>query len=328
TSPHVHPLFGALCARQLLDFRSRLGGGPFRVVEQGAGAGYLAADILGYLERKAALDGVTYVVVEPFEHLKALQAERLERYGDRVRWVGAAAELSPAPGCVLTNELLDAFPVHLVVREADGFREVYVDWEGGAFREVTGPPSSPELAAEVAALPADLPPGYRTEINLEARRWLREAAGGLDRGFVLTVDYGFTRREYLHPARSGGTLLAYGGHRAFADVLQDPGTRDITAHVNFTDLARWGRRFGLQPLGYAPQWSFLASLDVEAALRDLDGGPPPPFSPQAAAVKMLLLPQGMGDSHKVFVQGKAVAAEPVPAGFRLRNLVHRLEEEP
>ncbi|MCK4823757.1 SAM-dependent methyltransferase, partial [bacterium] len=135
---------------------------------------------------------------------------------------------------------------------------------------------------------------------------------------------GHTRKEYFLPARNRGTLLAYMNHRVNEDLYERPGEQDLTAHVNFSDLHRWGQDVGFFTLGYAPQWAFLAGLDFEETFMELSGGKFDPFSPELAAVKMLLLPQGMGESHKVLVQGKGVPSDLALKGFSLKNIMKRL----
>ena len=116
-------------------------------------------------------------------------------------------------------------------------------------------------------------------------------------------------------------------HRVNEELYERPGEQDLTAHVNFSDLHEWGQDVGFFTLGYAPQWAFLAGLDFEKTFMELSGGKFDPFSPELAAVKMLLLPQGMGESHKVLVQGNGVSSDLALKGFSLKNIMKRLYEK-
>jgi SAM-dependent MidA family methyltransferase len=325
TSPHTHCLYGALHARQIEEFWNILDCKAFTVVEMGAGAGYLAKDILSYLSNRKIFDSINYIIIEHKSKTTAYQQEILKPFINKVSWVNRLSDLDSMKGCIISNELLDAFPVHLIQKEASDFKEIYLDFnEEDNLTEVLGNLSNPQLAEYVKALPSDLSEGYRTEANLAIRTWILELASIISKGFVVTIDYGHTRKEYFYPARNRGTLLAYMNHRVNEELYERPGEQDLTAHVNFSDLHRWGKEVGFSTLGYVPQWAFLGGLDFEETFRELSGGKFDPFSPELAAVKMLLLPQGMGESHKVLVQGKDVPSDLALKGFSLKNAMKRL----
>ncbi|MDL1958911.1 MAG: SAM-dependent methyltransferase [Deltaproteobacteria bacterium] len=325
TSPHTHCLYGALHARQIEEFWNILDHKAFTVVEMGSGAGYLAKDILSYLSNREIFKSINYIIVEHKAETASCQQDLLKPFINKINWISRLSDLDSIKGCVISNELLDAFPVHLIQKEALDFKEIYLDFnEEDNLTEVLGNLSNPQLAEYVKALPSDLSEGYRTEANLAIRKWISELASIISKGFVVTIDYGHTRKEYFHPARNRGTLLAYMNHRVNEELYERPGEQDLTAHVNFSDLHRWGKEVGFSTLGYVPQWAFLGGLDFEETFRELSGGKFDPFSPELAAVKMLLLPQGMGESHKVLVQGKDVPSDLVLKGFSLKNAMKRL----
>ncbi len=325
TSPHTHCLYGALHARQIEEFWEILDRTPFTVVEMGAGAGYLAKDILSYLSNREIFNSINYIIVEHKAETASYQQELLKPFINKISWVSRLSGLGSVKGCIISNELLDAFPVHLIQKEDSGFKEIYLDFrEDGNHTEVFGNLSDHQLVEYVKALPSDLPEGYRTEANIAIKKWISELAGIISKGFVVTIDYGHTRKEYFHPARNRGTLLAYMNHSVNEELYERAGEQDLTAHVNFSDLHKWGKEVGFSTLGYAPQWAFLAGLDFEETFMELSGGKFDPFSPELAAVKMLLLPQGMGESHKVLVQSKGVHSDLVLKGFSLKNIMKRL----
>jgi SAM-dependent MidA family methyltransferase len=326
TSPHTHCLYGALHARQIEEFWEILDrSNAFTVIEMGAGAGYFAKDILSYLSNREIFKSINYIIVEHKAETTSYQQNLLKPFINKISWVSRLSDLDSVKGCVISNELLDAFPVHLIQKDNSGFKEIYLDFkEDGSHTEVFADLSTPQLVEYAKALPSDLPEGYRTEANLSINKWISELADIISTGFVVTIDYGHTRKEYFHPGRNRGTLLAYMNHSVNEELYERVGEQDLTAHVNFSDLHKWGEEVGFSTLGYVPQWAFLAGLDFEETFLELSGGKFDPFSPELAAVKMLLLPQGMGESHKVLVQGKGVPSDLVLKGFSLKNIMKRL----
>src|SRR5581483_3401663 len=304
TSPELHPLFGAVLRRQLAELWAALDRpSTFTVVEVGAGSGALARAILGVPE-DAFGAALRYLIVEPDPRLRTLQTRTLGSLADAVRWREAlAAEAAPV-GCVLSNELVDSFPVHRVTVRDGRLRELWVGLEDGRFVDVEGDPSTPELAAYFARLgllPGD---GCVAEVNLDALAWLREAAAAIDRGFVLTLDYGYPARQLYAPWRRQGTLLCYSRHTVQTDPYVRIGQQDLTAHVDFSSLAAAGEPAGLQTLGFTTQQRLLAALGIDEALR---GGPAAlgleEYLARRRAVADLLNPEGLG-RVRVLLQGK------------------------
>ncbi|NIA11657.1 MAG: SAM-dependent methyltransferase [Nitrospiraceae bacterium] len=325
TSPHTHPIYGALHARQIEEFWNILGQVPFTIIEMGAGAGYLAKDILSYLSNKAIFESINYIIVEHMPVCVSFQHEILKPFIKKVRWVNRLSDLEPMTGCLISNELLDAFPVHLIQKEGSEFKEIYVDFrDKEGLIDVLGPLSNIQLEEYVKGLPSNLANGYRTEVNLAIKEWLKDVSGIISRGFVTTVDYGYTRKEFFHPMRNRGTLLAYKNQNVTEDLYKRPGDQDLTAHINFTDLHRWGEDVGFYTIGYTYQWAFLGGLGFEETFLELSGGKFDPFSPELAAIKMLLVPQGMGETHKVLIQGKGLPHNLKLNGFKIKNIMERL----
>jgi len=326
TSTSVHPLFGKLIARQLEQFWRLLGSGRFTLVEQGAGEGHLALDILDTLQADAPefYARLDYVLVEISPDHRARQAARLKAHVDsgRVSW-SSFEELKPFEGCFLSNELVDAFPVHLVEQTADGLREVFVVAAGEAFAEELRVPGTPELEGYLERAGVHLPEGYRTEINLEAPRWMVEVAGKLSRGYVVTIDYGYPANERYAPWRNTGTLLCYWQHTAEENPLLRPGCQDITAHVDFTALEQAAAPEGLETLYFGEQYRFLMGLGFLEALIELQARAPDPQRAQELrlTLKRLIMPEsGMGDTFKVLVQGKGVARSELLCARRIADI--------
>ncbi len=308
TSPHVHPLFGTLIAVQLREMWARLGEpAPFTVVEFGAGTGLMAGDVLRTVgERWPRFHrALRYVIIEaspaPAGALAGEEAARFQRLDQVI------AQRGPLTGCVLSNEVVDALPVHRVRREGEHLREIFVTLEDGGFAEVSGAPSTPALADYLAWLGVALADGQEAEVNLAALRWVEEVAGALERGFVLTVDYGYEARELYDSQRfPRGTLMAYHRHRATTDLYRAIGQQDLTAHVNFTALMRRGREVGLATTGFTNQMKFLIALGIlEEAEQQAQSEPQRAIHHRLAA-KRLIVPQGMGETFKVLIQHKGV----------------------
>ncbi len=318
TNVSVGPLFGRLLARQFAEMWARLGKpGEFAIVEQGAHHGDCAVDVLGALREQAPVcfAATTYWVVEPLAALRAVQEERLRAEGSaRVRWADSLAALPRFVGVHFSNELPDAFPVHRVVRRGDGWRERLVSWEDERFVFVDGPLSSPALVEALTRMP-ELAADYETEINLAAPAWIAEVADRLERGYLLAIDYGWSRAEYYRPERCTGTLSAYANHQRADDPLARPGEIDLTAHVDFTSLAEAALAAGLELAGFTDQHHFMVGLG-QLHFTDDTGTPQ-----EIRAFKTLMHPNLMGRSFHALALRKAV--EPAPlAGFRFGGDPH------
>jgi SAM-dependent MidA family methyltransferase len=214
-------------------------------------------------------------------------------------------------GCFLSNELVDSFPVHRVVMTGEGLREIYVALEQGELQEVQGALSTPELAAYFQRLGITLTEGQKAEVNLEALRWLAGVARALERGFVLTIDYGYWAEELYSPLRSEGTLMCYHGHRALTDPYSNVGLQDMTAHVDFTSLIACGEQSGIELTGLVPQYRFLLGLGIleQAAQRGLDADAASGTSQalsERLTIKHLILPGGLGAQFQCLIQHKGV----------------------
>ena len=152
--------------------------------------------------------------------------------------------------------------------------------------------------------------------------WLEEIASVLSEGFILSIDYGYTAEEYYDEDRLKGTLLCYYKHQINENPYGNIGKQDITAHVNFSSLKKWGEEFGLKTTGYCPQGTFLISLGIDEAIAEIYGDSPD-YSSEILNIKNLILPQGMGETHKVMVQYKGEGT-PKLRGFSIRNQVGML----
>jgi len=312
TAPELTPLFGRALARQVAQL---LQPGE-AVLEFGAGSGALADQLSRELER---LDRrADYLIVETSAELRARQRERL---GSRVRWLDRLPERFR--GVMIANEVLDAMPVHALAWRVDGIFERGVCLDEGRFAWAERAAGGEVLDA-ARAIAVEIPPSgrYESEIGLAARGWVRAVGAALERGAVLILDYGFPAREYYHPQRSMGTLACHYRHRVHGDPFHLPGLEDITAHLDFSALARAGREAGLEVLGYTSQAQFLVNCGITELLTAEDPADARRFAPAAAAVQKLLSPSEMGELFKVLALGRGIAQAPL--GFARGDRSHAL----
>ncbi len=312
TNPDVHPVFGRLLARQLCEMWEGMGRPePFCLVEAGAGTGNLAREILDFTAKsfKEFYSALHYSAVEASQARCAALAAMLEHQIARGRAISLAALPQEIPaGCIFSNELLDALPVHRVVQEQGELREIYVDIVDDMLVERSGPVSTPDVTAYFAEQGITLAEGQQAEAGLAACRWVLEAGRRLGRGFVLTIDYGHEARELYDERHMRGTLLAYERHRASEDFFRAPGYQDLTAHVNFTALDIWGQRAGLDRTGLVPQSNFLLALARGSDFADLhrEGAGEAEQMRARLLFKTLIHPEGMGETFQIFIQHKGI----------------------
>jgi len=311
TSPTISPIFGKLIVRQLIEIWKVLGKKEFTVMEWGGGDGTLAKSILeASASHPQFYDSLHYGIVER-NSLSCADEVKLSRF--------SSAEAIPAfDGCVLSNELIDNFPVHLVeMREA--LMEVHVDFRDGKFTE-TLQHAPQELLTYFEELNIQLPSGYRTEVNLDLRNWIRVIDSKLKSGFVITFDYGGHAGEIYHAKSNRGTLLCFHRHQVHDNPYVNIGKQDITAKVNFTSFMRWGEKLGLSTTGYVSQLNFLRALGLNQFLPELEkeqrkfSGP----SQENWLLEHFILE--MGSRIKVLVQHKSVE-RPQITGLMFSNPV-------
>lgn len=325
TSSHLHPLFGAALGRQVLECRQAMDmPADFTVVEMGGGKGHLLKDMLYYLKDKEGFDSLRFVMVELNPHLAKKQKALLSEFAGKVSWAGAITELKEIKGAFLSNEVPDSFPVHLV-EMSDKLREIYVSVDKeGRLAETPGEPSAPEIEGYFKEFGIALPQGYRTEVNLRAKKWLSDIASALAEGFVITIDYGFPAWEYYDEERSRGTLLCYRGHETSENPYEHIGTQDMTSHVNFSSLKKWGEAAGLKAVGFSRQGPYLVSLGIGELLEDKGRAWDEGGAMSLEMLKGLIMPGTMGDTHKVLIQYKGKNPPASLRGFALGNRLNSL----
>ena len=303
TAPELSPLFARAVARQVAQVLASIDAGE--VVEVGAGSGRMAAELLAELSPAGE---VRYRILEPSGALAARQRETIAaRAPDAlasVSWLDALPEPG-FRGVVLANEVVDALPVERFEVTAGGAVAHCVGFDHG--RPVWRPrPAEPWLAEAVDSLQHEigyrLPLGYVSEIGPVRCAWAASVAERVDRGLVLLMDYGYPRRELYHPDRRGGTLRCHFRHRRHDDPLVLCGLQDISAHVDFTALAR---ACGLDVAGFTTQGEFLLGCGLLDLVSDIDPDSPE-FVRSAALIKRLTLPGEMGEAVKVMALTRGI----------------------
>ncbi|MEB3264064.1 MAG: SAM-dependent methyltransferase [Synechococcus sp.] len=327
TAPSLGPDFAALLAPQLAEWLTALGPGPLALVETGPGEGSLAADLARELARgwPELSERTELVLVEPNAGMAARQRQRLADCPLACRWSGFA-ELAAAPlrGVVLAHEVLDALAVERIEWDGALWRRQMVALQGEAAAEpsLRLEPGEPLEPAAAEALPAlgllppspQRPPGWCSELHPGVEPWLRGCAAALEAGALLVIDYALEAWRYYAPARSGGTLMAYRGQEASGDPLQQPGHRDLTAHLCVDSLLAAAAASGWRPLGHCRQGEALLALGLAERLHGLQQQPAADLATLLArreALLRLVDPHALGDFRWIAMARSLDTPEPL-----------------
>ncbi|MEC7596102.1 MAG: SAM-dependent methyltransferase [Pseudomonadota bacterium] len=313
TSPEVSDLFGFSIAKQCNQV---LNGG--NILEFGAGSGILAAQILFELGRLDSLPK-KYFIIELSAQLRNTQKETIKKILpeilNRVEW------LSELPknfkGVIIANEVLDALPVKRISFSKGRFYELGVDFIDGYFNweRLNEPFLGPKMPVS-----KNFQEGYTTEINLQSSAWIKSLYELMNEGTVFLIDYGMTRAEFFHPQRHQGTLKCFYNHKSSNDPFSHIGEQDITASVNFTDIAESADEAGFKICGYTTQSMFLISLGIDNYLKNEENDKK--RAKIAQEIKQLVLPGAMGEVFKVMALSKKESVK--LNGFRELDLTSRL----
>lgn len=317
TAPTLTPLFGQTLAHQAAPVLAETAG---NIYEFGAGTGALAVQLINALSD----DLNHYYIIEASSELAARQQQL------------AAAQLPPHlaakiihlptlpeqfNGLIIGNEVLDAMPVELVCHRDGQYQQIGVVIDTNGFEQSSRPIASPAL---LAAAEQYLPPieDYTSELHLQQHAFIRTLAERLECGGMIWIDYGFDAGQYYHPQRSMGTLIGHYRHHTVHDPFFHIGLTDLTAHVNFTDIAQAGTDGGLDLIGYTTQAHFLLNLGLPNLLAQCAPVGSPDYTRQAAAVQQLISPHEMGELFKVMVFGKNISVD--WQGFAFGDICHKL----
>ncbi len=336
TAPELSPLFGRALARQVAQ--ALQASGTTEVIEFGAGSGALAGQLLEALDEATGSGAapVRYRIVELSAALRERQRERLARWEGRVEWLDTLPEA--IEGVVVGNEVLDAMPVALLHWDGERWFERGVALEAALGEAPATVPATATATAAAAPAPIAGPtfawqdrptdrrppvdgsfvPGTTVEIHPQAEAFIATLAGMLRRGAAFFIDYGFPQDEYYHPQRRAGTLVCHRAHRTEsgdAAPLEVPGSKDITAHVDFTGIALAGQEAGLDVIGYTSQGRFLLNCGLVEAMAAAGVA-------DRIAAQRLVHEHEMGELFKVVAFARGCDFEPI--GFTAGDRLHRL----
>lgn len=333
TAPEVSSLFSRCLARQASDVLNQVIDDRLKtsVLELGAGSGIMAADILLELERTGGLPD-EYMILELSGELRQRQKRTLEEKAptvlNRVRWLDELPK-EPFNGIVLANEVLDAMPVECFRISEGGIETLVVGVEEEKLVAEYAP-ADPAVREKVETIENrlaetrnnKLPLEYCSEYNPSIQPWLDAIHRVLNRGAMVLIDYGYPVHEYYHEDRSAGTMMCHYQHRAHANPLWYPGLQDITAFVDFTDVAYCAVAAGFNINGYTTQASFLVGCGIEELYQSQFSDDIKEQVVLSQHIKTLTLPSEMGERFKVMALTKNLD---VPlAGFIVQDMRNRL----
>jgi SAM-dependent MidA family methyltransferase len=304
TAPEISPMFARCLAIQAQQVLDRTQGD---ILELGPGSGLLAVELYAALKAQGAAPFRYYLLeVSPDlkERQRALIAERFPGELDRFVWIDRLPE--KIRGFVIANEVLDVVPFSLVHRQRGELLERGVIVSDAGFAWEDQPIRDGELKRRAAKA---FPPGdydYLSEIGLAAEALVRTIASNLESGIALFIDYGFPEREFYHPQRSMGTLRCHYRHRFHGDPFFMPGLQDITAHVDFTAMAKAGEQGGAEVFGFTTQAYFLISCGLAVLVSGGDPSMTLSRLKATSAVHRLISPSEMGELFKVLAIGKGI----------------------
>jgi len=302
TAPEISSLFTRCLAGQCQQILRELK--QPSILELGPGSGVMACDLLQALEQKNCLPE-KYFMLELSADLKQRQQQlvvkKIPHLANRVFWLDHLPE-QPFAGLILGNEVLDAMPVHRLIMKNGSFNELCAGITDDEFSWFYRSPEK-QIITQINKLPGDitqdLSEGYVTEISLQIRPWLNSLADILTCGVMLFIDYGYTRREYYHPQRTGGTLLCHYRHHVHDDPFLYPGLQDITASVDFTLVAEAAVEAGFKVRGYTTQAHFLLDNGLDELLNQSHLTRASDQAESGRQARILIMPGEMGERFKV-----------------------------
>lgn len=308
TASELDPIFGQLLAKQFVEiYQAYFINQKISIVEIGSGKGYLLHDVVKTIKDNwpEIFNNINFFSVEKSSYHRQLQTEILKDVGN-INFLEDISALAKIEGIVYSNELFDAIPTHMVRKKDGKLWEVYITVdENDEVVELEKQPSE-EIISYISELKIDIPEGMTTEINTDAVKLIQEIGIKLEKGFVFSIDYGYPSAELYKPYRSRGTLICYYKHTYNENYYQNIGMQDITSHVNFSALAHYGKKSGLDVVGFTDQAHFLINLGLAEELNRLYENGDYKSYERANRLKTLVLPKGMGEKFKILIQAKGI----------------------
>ena len=318
TAPTLTPLFARTLARQLQELLPQTAG---NIYEFGAGTGQLAADLLNNLS-----DGINrYYIIEISPELAARQKDLIQTLAPQAaqKIIHLSALPETFDGIIIGNEVLDAMPVEIIRKdEGSSFEHVGVCLDNDRFTYSARPLHDLQLSALASLYFPKISSPYTSELHPQQYAFIRTLASRLEHGCMIFIDYGFDAAQYYHPQRNQGTLIGHYRHHVIHNPFDFIGLADLTAHVNFTDIAQAGTDAGLDLIGYLPQSHFLLNLGITELLAQTGKTDSAAYIREAAAVQKLIDQHEMGELFKVIAFGKNINID--WTGFCFGDICHKL----
>jgi hypothetical protein len=318
TAPTLTPLFARTLARQLQELLPQTAG---NIYEFGAGTGQLAADLLNNLS-----DGINrYYIIEVSPELAARQKNLIQTLAPQAaqKIVHLSALPETFDGIIIGNEVLDAMPVEIIRKDEGGsFEHVGVCLDNDRFTYSARPLHDLQLSALASLYFPKISSPYTSELHPQQYAFIRTLASRLAHGCMIFIDYGFDAAQYYHPQRNQGTLIGHYRHHVIHNPFDFIGLADLTAHVNFTDIAQAGTDAGLDLIGYLPQSHFLLNLGITELLAQTSKTDSAAYIREAAAVQKLIDQHEMGELFKVIAFGKNINID--WTGFCFGDICYKL----
>ncbi|GBU10253.1 hypothetical protein AwWohl_13910 [Gammaproteobacteria bacterium] len=344
TAPELSPLFSQCIANQILEISEHLA--DFNIMEIGAGTGIMCADILDYLKSKLSLEmlPVHYYILERSGTLRERQQQLLKLrhpdYFKNIIWLDSPLK-HPFEAIIIGNEIIDALSVarFTILDQIPYYLDIALDkydqfiWNKRVLNKNIHDLDYQNLLDFIANLKdknIELPDNYQSEFCPQLSPFINTITENLSKGALLLIDYGYTQKEYYHPLRTGGTLIAHYQHHAHEAFFEYIGLQDLTANVDFTALGEAGLSAGLSVLGYTNQALFLYGAGLEALLVSLhQQSSPSAWVRIAQKIQQLVLPAEMGERFQVMLMGKNLIElesedETTLKCFSLRDFRHLL----
>jgi SAM-dependent MidA family methyltransferase len=307
TAPEISPFFGKTIVNSILPALDALRkqGKKTRILEIGAGTGKLAQSIIEHLH-DVGFPLNEYTILEISPELQEIQKKRLSHDPSKTECVWLDSLPNYFSGIVIANEVFDAIPCETIILHQNQWY-----WYGVALasdeNQLIWKRGKALSQNEIAN---DLPPilknthlynqGYITEIHPQAKNWIVRIMNMIEFGFFLSLDYGFPAKEYYHPQRNQGSILAHYRHQVMSDFLNIPGICDLTTHVEWSSLAEAANQNGCKAIFYSSQAAFLLEAGIgELALNAAKPDDPTVFLPISNQLQTLLSEAEMGELFKV-----------------------------
>ncbi|RFU66785.1 SAM-dependent methyltransferase [Peribacillus saganii] len=318
TVSNFSDVFGRSLARWFLHLMNAGNLNP-SIYEIGGGNGRLAEAVMSHIKRTnpEIYKVLTYHIIETSPYHRELQKEKLKGHSNTLFYTGLE-EIGSSGGIFFSNELFDAFPVHVIEKQQGQIFEVMVSYREGELAEVLMPLDNEDITAYLMCQDVKLTEGQRYEVPLQMISYLKEIANKLDRGVLITIDYGYTHEEWQQPIHKHGSLRGYHQHQLINNVLQYPGEMDITTHIHFDALIDYGAAFGLKNKGLIEQNHLLLKTGILNELQDhFDPNPFSETSKRNRAIRSLIIPGGISSYFRTLIQVKKTAVDIFPVEWNV-----------